>query len=63
MKLTIEEQKIWEGKKGRGPQIAVQLLVAVGEVYEAERLIPITSAHVVSNCYKTSGEENIQWYH
>jgi len=61
MKLTIEEQEIWEGKKGRGPQIAMQLLVAVGEVYEAERLIPITSAHVVSNCYKTSGEENIQW--
>lgn len=61
MKLNIGEQEIWEGKKGRGPQIAMQLLVAVGGVYEAERMIPITGAHVVSNCYKTAGEENVQW--
>lgn len=61
MKLNFEEQEIYEGKKGKGLQAAMALLVAVGEVYEAEKMINISSAHVVSNCYKTSGEENIQW--
>ena len=48
MKLTIEEQRMLDGKHGGAVQKAMELLVAVGDSYGAERMVPIGSAHLVS---------------
>ena len=48
MKLTREEQEMLDGKHGDAVQKAMELLVAVGDSYNAERMLPIGSAHLVS---------------
>jgi len=61
MKLTDEEKKMLDGALGTGPQSAMRLLVTLGEVYGAERMIPVSSCHAGGRSYLISGEENIEW--
>jgi predicted aconitase len=44
--LTDNEKKMLDGKSGKGVQRAMELLVALGEAFDAERMIDITRAHV-----------------
>jgi predicted aconitase len=46
MKLTDHEKKMLDGAFGRGPQDAMQLLITLGTVYDAERMIPVTTCHL-----------------
>jgi cis-L-3-hydroxyproline dehydratase len=46
MKLTIEEKDMLEGKYGEGIAAAMKIQVAMGETFEAKRMVPITRAHV-----------------
>ena len=46
MELNTEELKILNGEKGRGCQMAMRLLVDLGEAAKASRMISIKSAHV-----------------
>src|SRR4030042_2868365 len=39
----------------------MRLLVTLGEIYGAERMIPVSSCHVGGRSYLISGEENIEW--
>ncbi len=48
MKLTADEERMLSGKSGPGVQRALELLIAVGEAYEAEKLIDISSSHILS---------------
>lgn len=61
MRLTREEENILNGKKGDGQKKAMELLVAIGEINDAERLIPIASAQVSGVSYKTIGEAGIEF--
>jgi predicted aconitase len=61
MKLTDPEKKMLDGAFGTGPQTAMRLLVTLGEVYEAKRMIPVSSCHVGGRSYLISGEESIEW--
>jgi predicted aconitase len=61
MKLTDEEKKMLDGLLGTGPQGAMRLLVTLGEIYGAERMIPVSSCHAGGRSYLISGEENIEW--
>jgi predicted aconitase len=49
MHLTKEEEQILNGEFGEGTQKALELLAAIGEAYDAEKMIPITSAHAASS--------------
>ena len=49
MYLTKEEERILNGESGEGTQKALELLVAIGEAYDAERMIPISRAHAASS--------------
>jgi predicted aconitase len=49
MNLTREEEKMLNGEFGQGNQRAIELLVAIGDAYDAEKMIPITRAHVASS--------------
>jgi len=46
MILTDEEKRMLDGEHGKGVMKAMELLVALGETFDAEKLIPITRAHV-----------------
>jgi predicted aconitase len=61
MNLTDHEKKMLDGVMGTGPQHAMRLLVTLGEIYEAPRMIPVSSCHVGGRSYLVSGEENIEW--
>jgi hypothetical protein len=61
MKLTDEEKKMLAGARGTGAQSAMRLLVTLGEIYGAERMIPVSSCHAGGRSYLISGEENIDW--
>jgi hypothetical protein len=49
MHLTREEERVCKGELGRGVQEAINLLVAIGDAYDAERMVPISRAHAASS--------------
>lgn len=56
MYLTREEERIYDGEYGWAKQVCMKILVKLGELFDASRLIPIESAHVSGVSYKTLGE-------
>lgn len=57
----MEEESTLAGERGHGPQRAMELLVALGRIYDAERLAPITSAHLSGVSYKTIGDGGLDF--
>ena len=49
MHLTREEERMLNGGFGVGTQKAMELLVAIGDAYDAEKMIPIGRAHAASS--------------
>lgn len=49
MHLTREEERMLSGEFGQGTQKALELLVAIGEAYDAEKMLPVTRAHAASS--------------
>ena len=56
MYLTKEEERIYDGEFGWTKQVCMKILVKLGELFDAEKLISIDSAHVSGVSYKTLGE-------
>ena len=46
MHLTKEEIEMVDGKHGYPVQKAMEILVGMGECFDAEKMIPITSVHL-----------------
>jgi predicted aconitase len=61
MYLTIEEQDMLSGRQGRATQKAMQILVALGEIYGAERMIPVCSVQVAGVSYDNLGDAGLQF--
>jgi predicted aconitase len=61
MHLTVEEERILAGDAGGGRQWAMELLVGLGRIFEAEDLVPIKSAQLAGVSYKTIGEPGLKW--
>jgi predicted aconitase len=61
MQLDRDEERILAGEQGETKQKMLELLVALGKVFGAERLVPIRSAQVSGASYKTIGEYGLQW--
>lgn len=57
MKLTREQQDMLDGKYGEGVAYAMKIQVAIGESFDAERMVPITKAHVA-----LSNQEADLWF-
>jgi len=47
--LTSEEERTLQGEYGEGTQKAMELLVAIGEAFDAATMIPATRAHAASS--------------
>jgi len=54
--LTREEEHIYDGELGWASQACMKILVRLGELFNATRLVPIDSAHVSGVSYKTLGD-------
>jgi predicted aconitase len=61
MYLDPEDEEILAGEKGETRQRMMELLVALGKVFGAERLVGIKSAQVSGASYKTIGEYGLAW--
>lgn len=61
MNLTKQEQKMYDGEMGEGAQIAMEILVALGRIYGAENMVPVTSVQVAGVSYKTIGDAGLEF--
>ncbi|MDD1668749.1 MAG: aconitase X catalytic domain-containing protein [Methanomicrobiales archaeon] len=61
MELTREEEAILGGGAGETRQRMMELLVGLGRVFSASRLVPVASAQVSGASYKTIGRWGLAW--
>ena len=61
MYLTKEEERMLGGEYGYAVQKSMEILVALGEIYDAERMIEIKSAQISGVSYKSLGEEGLEF--
>jgi predicted aconitase len=59
MYLTDQEKAILEGAEGEAPKLAMEIMKKVGEINEAERLIPVQSVHLVLHAYKSAFDAGV----
>jgi hypothetical protein len=59
--LTREEEKMLKGDYGPAVALAMKLLVTLGEVFEADRLVKIKSAQVSGVSYKNIGDAGLEF--
>lgn len=59
--LTKEEELALSGEYGPALQKAMEILVALGDLYGADRLIPIKSAQIAGVSYKNLGEAGLDF--
>lgn len=61
MQLDADDERILAGESGETRRQMLELLVALGKVFGAERLVPIRSAQVSGASYKTIGKYGLEW--
>lgn len=61
MKLTDEEKRMLGGESGQPVKMAMDIVVAIGEIYGAERLIPVKTAHIAGLSLKSHGIAGMEW--
>jgi predicted aconitase len=61
MKLSSEEQAMLEGHHGKATQKAMEILSALGTIYQAEQMIPVTSVQIAGVSYANLGEAGLQF--
>ncbi len=61
MHLAKEEEAIYNGEFGATKQKAMEILVALGDIYGAHSLIKIESAQISGVSYKTIGDAGLEW--
>jgi predicted aconitase len=60
--LTSEEEKVFNGEFGWAYQVSMRILVRLGDLFGATKLIPIESAHISGVSYKTLGDAPIDFF-
>ena len=61
MLLTDEQQAMLAGNLGRGVQKAMEIVVALGKIYDAKQLLPISGAHIIGVSYKYLGDAGFEF--
>ena len=61
MHLTNEQEKILEGEKGEVLERLFRLLVRLGEIYNADKMIPVGSVQVAGVSYKSIGDPGTEF--
>ena len=61
MHLTKEEERMLDGRCGEVVQRQMRLLVRLGEIYGADRMIPVGSVQVAGVSYKSLGDPGLEF--
>lgn len=61
MYLTKEEQRILDGEEGYAARKSMEILVALGDIYGAERLIKVGSVQVAGVSYHNLGDAGLEF--
>ena len=61
MHLTNEQEKILEGEIGEVMERLFRLLVRLGEIYNADEMIPVGSVQVAGVSYKSIGDPGTEF--
>jgi predicted aconitase len=61
VRLTDEEQAMLGGDLGPGVQKAMEILTALGAIYGADGMVPVTSVQVAGVSYKNLGDAGLEF--
>lgn len=61
MNLTPEEKAMLAGEYGRATQKSMEILTALGTIYGAKRMIPVTSVQISGVSYANLGEAGLEF--
>ncbi|MCM8781858.1 MAG: aconitase X [Candidatus Omnitrophica bacterium] len=61
MLLTSEEKRMLAGKYGNAAKKSMEILVALGEIYGAKKLIPVSSVQIAGVSYSNLGEAGLEF--
>ena len=61
MKLTKEEQAMLDGEFGRATRKAMEILVTLGTIYGAEKMVPVSSVQIAGVSYDNLGEAGLHF--
>jgi len=61
MELTSEQQLMLNGERGEAARQSMEILSALGKIYGAADMVPITSAQVAGVSYKTIGDAGLEY--
>ncbi|NHI83347.1 MAG: DUF521 domain-containing protein [Candidatus Thorarchaeota archaeon] len=61
LELTKEETEMLEGRHGKATRKAMEIITTLGEIYGAERLIPVSSVQIAGVSYHNLGEAGLEY--
>jgi predicted aconitase len=61
LELTHEEEEMLEGRHGKATRKAMEIITALGEIYGAKRLIPVSSVQIAGVSYDNLGEAGLEY--
>ncbi|MEM1981163.1 MAG: aconitase X catalytic domain-containing protein [Candidatus Hadarchaeales archaeon] len=61
MHLTKEQERMLDGEEGEIVEKMFRLLVKMGDLYQADRMIPVSSCQVSGVSYKSVGEPGLEF--
>jgi predicted aconitase len=61
MYLSQDEEQILRGERGETLRRMMEILVALGDIYGAERLIPVKSVQIAGVSFKNIGDAGLEW--
>jgi predicted aconitase len=61
MHLTLEEQQMLAGEHGQATRKAMEILTALGTIYDAERMVPVTSVQIAGVSFDNLGEAGLEF--
>jgi len=61
LELSQEEREFLDGSQGRATAKAMEILVALGTIYGAERMLPVSSVQIAGVSYDNLGEAGLQF--
>jgi len=61
LQISKVEQEMLDGKHGMATRKAMEILVALGAIYGAERLIPVSSVQIAGVSYDNLGEAGLEF--
>jgi predicted aconitase len=58
---SLEEEGIYQGERGETLRRMMEILVALGDIFGAERLVSVRSVQIAGVSYKNIGEAGLEW--